>query len=54
MPTGLKRCYGRGDLHFITFSCYQRLPLLQTARAWVVFARELGKVCDEMGFQMVG
>jgi hypothetical protein len=25
MPSGLKRYYGRGDLHFITFSCYRRL-----------------------------
>jgi hypothetical protein len=25
MPTGLKRYYGRGHLHFITFICYRRL-----------------------------
>ena len=31
MPKGLKRYYGRGDLHFLTFSCYRRLPLLGTA-----------------------
>ena len=30
MPKGLKRYYGRGDLHFLTFSCYRRLPLLGT------------------------
>ena len=29
MPTGLRRYYGKGDLHFITFSCYRRLPLLK-------------------------
>jgi putative transposase len=28
MPAGLKRFHGGGDLHFITFSCYHRLPLL--------------------------
>ena|GEM_PF-7005097 len=28
MPAGLKRYYGKGDLHFITFSCYRRLPLV--------------------------
>ena len=33
MPKGLKRYYGRGDLHFLTFSCYQRLPLLGTGPA---------------------
>lgn len=28
MPWGLKRYYGTGGLHFITWSCYRRLPLL--------------------------
>lgn len=28
MPKHLHRFYGAGDLHFITFSCYQRQPLL--------------------------
>ena len=28
MPRNLKRYYGAGDLHYVTFSCYQRLPLL--------------------------
>jgi hypothetical protein len=27
MPAGLKRYYGKGHLHFMTFSCYRRLPL---------------------------
>jgi REP-associated tyrosine transposase len=31
MPRGLKRYYGSGDLHFITCSCYHRLPLLDTS-----------------------
>ena len=31
MPRGLKRYYGAHDLHFITCSCYRRLPLLGTA-----------------------
>jgi len=26
MPAGLKRYYGKGDLHFVTFSCYRRFP----------------------------
>jgi len=26
MPKGLKRHYGQGHLHFLTFSCYRRLP----------------------------
>jgi putative transposase len=28
MPSGLKRYYGTGSLHFITWSCYRRKPLL--------------------------
>ena len=28
VPRNLKRYYGAGDLHFVTFSCYRRLPLL--------------------------
>jgi putative transposase len=28
MPWGLKRYYGAGSLHFITWSCYRRKPLL--------------------------
>jgi len=27
MPKKLKRYYGRGHLHFLTFSCYRRLAL---------------------------
>ena len=27
MPWGLKRYYGTGSLHFITWSCYRRKPL---------------------------
>ena len=54
MPVGLKRFYGKGHLHFITFSCYRRLPLLKTVRARDIFVKELGKVRDEMGFHLIG
>lgn len=54
MPTGLRRYYGKGDLHFITFSCYKRLPLLKSARARDVFVRELARVRDELGFGLMG
>ena len=29
MPHGLERRHNTGQLHFITFSCYRRLPLLE-------------------------
>jgi putative transposase len=54
MPSGLKRYYGKGDLHFITFSCYRRLPLLKTVRARDIFVKELGRVREEMGFHLLG
>jgi len=54
MPNRLKRYYGKGDLHFMTFSCYQRLPLLGTTCARNVFVHELDKVRNEMGFRLIG
>src|SRR5256714_10251050 len=54
MPAGLKRHYGKGDLHFITFSCYRRLPLLKTTRARNLLVKELGRVRDAMGFRLLG
>jgi len=54
MPAGLKRCYGKGHLHFITFSCHRRLPLLKKVRARDIFVQELRKVRDEMGFRLIG
>jgi REP-associated tyrosine transposase len=47
MPAGLKRYYGQGHLHFITFSCYRRLPLLKTVRARHILVKELAKVRDD-------
>jgi hypothetical protein len=53
VPAGLRRYYGKGHLHFITLSCYRRLPLLKTVRARDVFVKELGKV-REIGRGAVG
>jgi putative transposase len=54
MPEGLKRYYGRGDLHFVTFSCYRRLPLLGSKRARGLLVRELARVRLEYGFRLAG
>ena len=54
MPKGLKRYYGQGQLHFVTFSCYRRLPLLGTVRARNLFVKELGRVRREYGFLLTG
>ena len=54
MPKRLKRYYGRGELHFLTFSCYRRLPLLGTAQARTRFVKELARVRKEYGLLLVG
>jgi putative transposase len=50
MPAGLWRYYGKGHLHFITFSCYRRLPLLKTVRARDIFVKSWGKRVTRWGF----
>jgi putative transposase len=54
MPKNLKRYYGRGDLHFLTFSCYRRLPGLGTAKTRNEFLRALDEVRMKYGFALVG
>ncbi|HET9401296.1 MAG TPA: transposase [Candidatus Acidoferrales bacterium] len=54
MPKNLKRYYGLGDLHFITFSCYRRLPLLGTVRARTAFVKALAQVRGKYGCKLVG
>src|SRR6202790_262214 len=54
MANKLIRHYGRGQLHFITFTFYRRLPLLRSVRARNVFVRMLGEVSDRHGFSLVG
>jgi len=54
MPRNLKRHYGRGDLHFITFSCYGRRALLGSARARNLFVKVLGEVRERYGFLLLG
>ena len=41
MPWGLKRYQDTGDLHFVTFSCYHRLPLFDAYHAHELFERAL-------------
>ena len=54
MPRRLKRYYGQGDLHFVTFSCYRRLPLLGSRCARDVFVAELGRAREKYGFRLLG
>jgi putative transposase len=54
MPSGLTRFHGQGDNHFITFSCYHRLPYLDTDQARTVFLEVLEKVREKHDFYLFG
>lgn len=54
MRNPLKRLYGQGHLHFITFSCYRRRPLLGAARARDRFVKILDEVRGRHGFALLG
>ena len=54
MPKGLRRRYGLRHLHFITCSCYRRMPLLASSRAKNLFVKILGEVRDRYGFALAG
>jgi putative transposase len=54
MPKNLKRFTGCGDLHFITFCCYQRRPLLATVRARNLAVKVLEEVRARYGFALLG
>jgi putative transposase len=54
MPKNLKRYYGRGDFHCLTFSCYRRLPLLGAASARDLFVRVIEAMRERYEFPFVG
>jgi putative transposase len=54
MPWGLKRYQQTRELHFITFSCYHRVPLLSNAEARDPFVTALERVRGWYGFYLVG
>ena len=54
MTEGPIRIYGRGHLHFITFSSYRRAALLGSVRARNTFVQILDEVHNRYGFALVG
>ncbi len=54
MPTRLKRYYGAKHLHFITCSCYHRLPRLGTPRRRDLFLKVLEQARQRYRFVVVG
>jgi putative transposase len=54
MKLRLRRRYGLGQLHFITCSCYRRMPLLGTERARHLFLKILSEVRERYDFALIG
>jgi putative transposase len=54
MPTRLHRYYGAGYSHFITTSCYRRLPLLGSVRNRDLFVQALEQTRRCYRFVVVG
>ena len=54
MPWGLKRYQDTGDLHFVTFSCYRRLPLMATYGAQKLFLSALEQARINYGLGVFG
>lgn len=50
----LIRFHKSGGFHFITFSCYRRQPMLNTATAYRVFEQEFEAVRCRYGFVIAG
>jgi putative transposase len=54
VPWGLKRYQQAGDLHFVTFSCYGRKPLLASVRAKTLFESALERTRRGYRFRVAG
>ena len=54
MPSHLKRYQTGGDIHFITFSCYRRLPYLNDDAARLVFQEQLERLPQRHQFYVFG
>ena len=54
MPWGLKRFQEARCLHFLTFSCYGRTPLLGTSHARDIFEQVLEQARQWYGFYVAG
>jgi putative transposase len=54
MRNPLRRIYGRGHLHFVTFSCYRCRPFLGTTKARDRFVKILDEVRSRHKFRVIG
>ncbi len=51
---GLERLHGGHDLHFLTFRCYHRQPLLGSARRRDLFLKVLQQVPQRYQWVVIG
>ena len=54
MPSGLRRYHDTGHSHFVTFSCYQRRPLLEPSRACNVLLHALEEMRKKFDMRIYG
>ena len=54
MPTGLVRYQHTGEMHFLTFSCYRRLPYLGGPEARSLFESALERIRKRYKFVVAG
>jgi len=54
MPSKLKRYQDQSGYHFVTFSCYSRLPFLEDDRARVLFEEQLEQLRVRHEFYVFG
>ena len=54
MSTGLERFQQTGDLHFLTFSCARKRPILATSEAKDTFLRILEETRAKHNFHVLG
>jgi len=54
MPSGLKHYQQSRQLHFVTFTCYHRKPLLDDPHARDIFVQILETVRCWYGFWLIG
>jgi len=54
MPEGLSRLHRSGQAHFLTFSCYHRLPLLREMHMEDAFLLALEQARRRLGFYVFG
>ncbi len=54
MPSNLKRYHDFGHDHFVTFSCYKRLPFLNNDHARIIFLDTLERLRERHRFDIYG